>query len=78
MWGSRRILQIDNFDLEEAEARERREDVDFGGVLAETFDSADAVGVEDVVNIRREVVADGGGWDGNARGPLFDELFDVE
>ena len=24
-----------------------------------------------------EVVADGGGWDSNARRPLFDEVFDV-
>ena len=23
-------------------------------------------------------MADGGGWDGDARGPLFDEIFDVE
>src|SRR5258705_12546901 len=64
--------------LQEAEVGERREDVDFGGVLSEAFDGADAVGVEDVVNIRGEVVADGGGWDGDARGPLFDEFFDVE
>ncbi len=50
MLRSRKILQID--DLEEAEVRKRGEDVDFGGVLAEAFDGADAVGVEDVVNIR--------------------------
>ena len=63
-------LRID--DLEEAEAGEWGEDIDFGGVLAEAFDGANAVGVEDVVNIRRKVVADGGGRDGDARGPLFD------
>src|ERR1700730_2397365 len=64
--------------LEEAEVGEGREDVDFGGVLAEAFDGADAVGVEDIVNIRGEIVAGGGGGGGNARGPLFDEVFDVE
>jgi len=64
--------------LQESEVREWREDVDFGGVLAEAFDGADAVGVKDVVNIRGEIVADRGRWYGYARGPLFDELFNVE
>ena len=63
-------MRID--DLEEAEAGKWREDIDFSSILAEAFDGADAVGIEDVVNIRRKIVADGGGWDGNARGPLFD------
>ena len=58
--------------------REGREGADFGGVLAEAFDGTDAIGVEDVVNIRGEIVADRGGWYGDARGPLFDELFNVE
>ncbi|MCU1252279.1 MAG: hypothetical protein JWQ49_5308 [Edaphobacter sp.] len=66
------------FDLEEAEAGEWGEDVDFGGVLAKSFDGADAVGVEDIVNVRGEVVADGDGGEGDARGPLFDEFLDVE
>ena len=59
-------------DLEEAEAGKRREDVDFGGVLAEEFDGSDAVGVEVVVDVAGEVVADGGGWDGDTRCPPFD------
>jgi hypothetical protein len=46
--------------------------------LAKAFDGANAVGVEDVVNIRGEVVADGCGRDGDAGSPLFDEFFDVE
>jgi hypothetical protein len=29
------------------------------------------------VDVAREVVVDGDGWDGDARGPLFDELLDV-
>ncbi len=33
--------------------------------------------VEDVVDVLGEVVADGGGWDGDARGPLLDEVVDV-
>ena len=73
---SRTILQWD--DLEEAEAGERGEDVDLGGVLAKAFDGADAVGVEDVVNIRGKVVSDGGGGESDAGGPLLDEPLDVE
>ena len=53
------------------------ENVDFGGVLAEEFDGADAVGVEEVVDVVGEVVADGCGWDGDAGGPLGYELIDV-
>ena len=34
-------------------------------------------GFEEVMDVAGEVVADGGGGDGDARGPLFDELFDV-
>ncbi len=57
--------------------RKRGEDVDFGGVLAEAFDGADAVRVEMVVDVVGEVVANGRRGDGDARGPLFYELFDV-
>src|SRR5271163_2719868 len=64
--------------LEEAEVRQRGKDFDFGRILAEDFDGADAVGVENVVDVVGEVVSDGGGGDGDAGGPLFDELFDVE
>jgi hypothetical protein len=46
--------------------------------LAEELDGAGAVGVEDVVDVGAEVVADGGWWDGDARCPLFDEVVDVE
>ena len=53
------------------------ENIDFGGVLPEEFDGADAVGVEAVVDVVGEVVADGRGWDGDAGGPLGDELIDV-
>src|SRR5258705_4038144 len=65
-------------DLEEAKAGQWGEDIDFGGVLPEQLDGADAVGIEDVMNIRGEVMADGGGWDRDAGGPLLDEIFDVE
>ena len=58
--------------------RQRGKHLDFGRILAEEFDGADAVGVEDVVDVVGEVVADGGGGDGDAGGPLFDEIFDVE
>ena len=70
------MLQID--ELEEAEVGEWREDVGFGGVLAEELDGAEAVGVEDVVNIRGEIVADSGGWDSDSRSPLFDQPLDIE
>src|SRR5271154_1577057 len=70
------MLQID--ESEEGEVGEWGEDVDLDGVSAEEFDSADAVGVEDVVDVVREVVADGGRRDGDARCPLVDEVFDVE
>ena len=69
-------MQID--DLEEAEVGERGEDIDFGGVLAEELDGADAVGVEDVMDVMGEIVPNGRGWDGDTRCPLFDEGFDVK
>ena len=69
-------MQIDN--LEEAKVGKGRKDIDFGGELAEEFDGADAVGVEDVVDVIGEVMANGGWRDGDARGPLFDEFLDVE
>ena len=73
---SRKMLQIDG--LKKAEVREWGEDIEFGGVLAEEFDGADTVGVEDVVDVMREIVADGCGRDGDARRPLFDKLFNVQ
>ena len=56
----------------------RGKNVGFGGVLAEELDGADAVGVQDVVDVMGEVMADGGGRDGDARRPLFDEVLDVK
>jgi len=53
------------------------EDADVGGEVAEGGDAADAVGVEGVVDVLGEVVADGGGWERDARGPLADEVFGV-
>jgi len=50
----------------------------FRGVLAEEFDGANAVGVENVVDVIGEVVTDGGRWKGDAWRPLFDEIFDVQ
>ena len=63
--------------LEEAKMRQRRQNIDLGRVLAKQFDGADAVRIETVVNVLREVVADRGGRDGDARRPFFDELVDV-
>ena len=63
--------------LEQAEGGKRGKDGDFGGVAAEECDGIDAGGRERVVDVLGEVVADGGGWDGDAWGPLFDELIDV-
>ena len=45
--------------------------------MAEELDGLDAGFVEDVVDVLGEVMADGGGWDGNAGRPLVDEVFDV-
>ncbi len=55
----------------------RWKDVELGGVLAKQLDGADAVFVEVVVDILREVFADGCGREVDARGPLVDEVFDV-
>jgi len=63
--------------LEEAKVGKRGENTGFGGVLAKKIDGADAVGVEDIVNVVGEVVADCGGRKCDARGPLFDERLDV-
>ena len=70
------------FGLLAMSSRKRRvgkwgQDVGFGGVAAEEFDGGDAVGRERVVDVAGEVVADGGGRDGDARRPLFDERVDV-
>jgi len=70
------MSQID--ELEKAEMGKRRKDAGFGGVLTEELDGANAVGVKDVVDVMGEVVTDGGGRDGDARRPLFDQVFDVE
>jgi hypothetical protein len=48
-------------NLEEAEGGERGEDGDFGCVLTEELDRADAVFVEGVVDVAGEVIVDGGG-----------------
>jgi hypothetical protein len=69
-------LQIDG--LKEAKMRQRREDAGLGGVLTEELDGADAIGVENVVDVGGKVVADSGGGNGDAGGPLLDDLFDVE
>ena len=63
--------------LEEAEGGERGEDVGFVGVLAEEVDGLDAGGVKGVMDVVSAVVADGRGWEGDAWGPLVDEVFDV-
>ena len=64
--------------LEETKAGERGENAGFSGVLAEELDGADAVCVEDIVDVVGEIVADGGGRKRDAWGPLFDEGLDVE
>ena len=56
----------------------RSENVSFGGVSAEEFDGADAVGVEGVVDVVGEVAADDGGGEGDARGPVLDEILDMQ
>ena len=63
--------------LEEAEIGEWGECVDFGGVLAEELDGTDAVGVEFVVDVESQVVADSVGGDWETGCPLLDEVFDV-
>jgi len=55
----------------------RGQDAGFSSVSAEELNGLEAGLVEDVVNVLGEVVADGGGWDGDARCPLVDEVFDV-
>src|SRR5580692_10311003 len=57
---------------------EWRQDACFCGVLTEEFDGADAVGVEDVVDVRGEIVADGCRRKGDAWRPLFDEIFNIQ
>lgn len=63
--------------LKKAKIWERCEDADLGGVLAEELDGADAIGVESVVDVVGEVVADGFGQEREAGRPLVDEIFDV-
>ena len=70
------LFAMDN--LEEAKMGQWGKDVGLSRVLAEYLDGADAVGVENVVNIRGEILADGDGRDGDSRGPLCDQVFDVE
>jgi hypothetical protein len=74
--GSRNFLQIN--DLEEAKMRQGGEDIDFGGVLAEDLDGANAVSVEDVMDVIGEIATDCGRWKGDARGPLGDQIFDIQ
>ena len=63
--------------LEKAEMRQRGQNFDLGGVLAEQFDGANAVRIEMVVNVLGEVMTNGCGRDRNARCPFFDEIFYV-
>ena len=58
--------------------REGGEGIDFGGVLAEDLDGANAVSVEDVMDVIGEIVTDGGRWKSDARGPLGDQIFDIQ
>lgn len=63
--------------LEKMQPGEGLQDVDLGGVLAEEFYGADAVGVECVVDVVGEVVTYGLGEEREARGPLADDVFNV-
>ena len=58
--------------------REGGQHIDFGGVLTKDLDGANAVSVEDVMDVIGEIVTDGGGWKGDARCPLGDEIFDIQ
>ncbi len=62
---------------EEIEFWKCGECADAGGKGAEEFDGAEAVGVQRVVDVAREVGADGIGADGEAWVPLGDELLGV-
>ena len=64
-------------DVEEREGGERGEDGVLGGEGAEGGDGLLAGGVELVVDVFGEVMADGGGGDGDFGGPLGDEVGDV-
>ena len=64
-------------DVEEREGVERGEDGVLGGEGAEGGDGVFAGGVELVVDVFGEVMADGGGGDGDFGGPLGDEVGDV-
>ncbi len=63
--------------LQKAERGQWGESADLSGVAAEELHGMDAVLGEDVVDIPCEVLADGLGWNGETRGPLFDEVVDV-
>lgn len=63
--------------LEETRSGKRWECSNLGGVLAEELDGTETIVVERVVDVGGEVVADGGGRDGNARGPLVDEVLNM-
>ncbi len=54
-----------------------RQDIQLRCVLAKEMDGAEAIVVEQVVDISCEVAADGFGCDGDAWTPLLDEIFDV-
>src|ERR1700735_4661250 len=58
--------------------REGGQDIDFGGVLTKDLDGANAVSVEDVMDVIGEIVTDGGRWKSDARGPLGDQIFDIQ
>ena len=55
----------------------RGQDAGFSSVSAEELNGLEAGLVEDVVNVLGEVVADGGGREGDAWSPLLHEVFDV-
>ena len=63
--------------LEKTQGGEWGKNVGFGGILAEEVDGFDAGGVEGVVDVVPEVMADGVGRERDAGGPLVDEVFDV-
>jgi hypothetical protein len=71
------ITRVKVLKLEEAEGGERRQEAGFGGVAAKERDGLDAGGREGVVDVMGEVVADGGGGNGDAGRPFFNKAFDV-
>ena len=48
-------------ELKEAKLVERRKNAELGGILAEEINGANTVGIEGVVDVAGEIVADRGG-----------------